>query len=239
MLINQGVRGGPFKGLLAGEQFIERHAQRIDVGARINRIAATLFWRAIGRRTDRGAGHGQIVLAGDLADAEVGDLDHALGGDHKVSRLDVAMHNVVLRGLGQSSCGLNDVRCGFLGCERLAAFGPLVNDVGKICALDEFHHEVDDVVLSAGRIDLDHMRRLEQAGGARLLLEARTHRHVLGEIGGQNFDRAAALEADLATTVHHAHAAFTKHATDFVIPQAGAGQRSLAALEMPAVVHGR
>ena len=52
--------------------------------------------------------------------------------------------------------------------------GTLRDDRTEVAALHVLHDEVDDVVVAAGGVDRDDVRRLDQAGGTRLDLEACT-----------------------------------------------------------------
>jgi hypothetical protein len=81
--------------------------------------------RLLGREVLHGAhdltGRGQRHLVGDAGDAEVGDLDPAVGGDEEVSGLDVAVHEAGrVRGL-QGGGGLRDDVEGLVGGQRSLA----------------------------------------------------------------------------------------------------------------------
>ena len=72
------------------------------------RVPARLLGREVLHRAHDLAGRGERHLVGDAGDAEVGDLDPAVGRDQQVARLDVAVHEAGgVRGL-QGGRGLGD-----------------------------------------------------------------------------------------------------------------------------------
>ena len=88
----------------AGEQLVGEGAKRVDVGRGRDRLAAHLLGRRVLRRHRPAAEPRQrrVVLAlvarivQDLGDAEVEQLDRAVGGDERVRRLEIAMDDEVL-----------------------------------------------------------------------------------------------------------------------------------------------
>ena len=58
-------------------------------------LAHELLGRHVGRRAQHRAGLGHRAAL-DPGDAEIGDLQPALAGQHDVGRLDVAMHHAAL-----------------------------------------------------------------------------------------------------------------------------------------------
>ncbi len=91
-----------------GEQLVEDHAQRIDVGpcVDVHRRWVRLLGRHIGRRADDRSGIaqtlvGQVELRG-LGHAEIDDLGRGTAvdlGDHHVRRLEVAVDDSFLMGM--------------------------------------------------------------------------------------------------------------------------------------------
>ena len=82
----------------AREHLIERHAQRIQVAAVVERLALRLLGAHVQRGAHRHAGLGHLEAVGVLiaAEAEVGDLDLTLPGQQDVLGLDVAMDQAEL-----------------------------------------------------------------------------------------------------------------------------------------------
>ena len=87
------------RGMPAGEQHVQQHAQRKDVGGGRDRLAGHLLGRRVGRRQRRGAvdrergGRAAVVIFEQLGDAEIEQLDLALARDQHVRRLEVAVHD--------------------------------------------------------------------------------------------------------------------------------------------------
>ncbi len=75
------------------EQFVEGGAQRVDVGAVVERPAPAqgLLGAHVAQRADHVAGQRQLAVARDLGQAEVGDPQVAAHVHQQVARLDVAV----------------------------------------------------------------------------------------------------------------------------------------------------
>ncbi len=73
---------------MAGQHFVEHHAQPIDVGARVALACAILFWGGIAWRA-----HGLSVFGlpwlEKARDAKINQLDSALGRQHYIRGLEV------------------------------------------------------------------------------------------------------------------------------------------------------
>ena len=131
----------------AGEQLVEQHAQRVDVGGGGHRLAAHLFGAGVlgrhqlqpgRRRRQRLPGHLGIE---QLGDAEIEQLGDAVLGDQHVGRLDVAVdHQVLVRVLHRRGQLQEDVEPR-VGVEH-ARFGVL----DQRRAVDELHHQVRPAV---------------------------------------------------------------------------------------------
>ena len=79
----------------AGEHLEQEEAERVDVGAGVDRLRLHLLGREVPRGADDRAGSRQVAPALGLRDAEVGDLDGPDVGDEHVRGLDVAMDDAV------------------------------------------------------------------------------------------------------------------------------------------------
>ena len=91
------------RGQLTGErrltmqQLVQDHAQRIDVGRGVDRLALHLLRRHVRGGADHAPGCGQAVFVVDqLRDAEVEDLGLAAVGDEDVVGLQVAVDDLVV-----------------------------------------------------------------------------------------------------------------------------------------------
>ncbi len=83
---------------LEREQFVERNAKGIDVGAVIDRdpLGESLFRAHVAQRADEVSGHRHAGVAGVAGKAEVGDPELTALVEHQVRWLDVAVHNAHL-----------------------------------------------------------------------------------------------------------------------------------------------
>ena len=95
--VHQGGQVVAEERLLGGEALEEHAGQRVDVGARVDRVALEALGRHVVEGADGGAGHRELrpVVAHGVRDAEIGDVDEVVGGHEHVARLDVAVHHAV------------------------------------------------------------------------------------------------------------------------------------------------
>ena len=78
-LVDQGLEIIGRERRPAGQQFIQHHAQRIQIGLAGDLFFPELFGRHIARRTQHVARFRGILLGLDLGDAEIPDLDILIG----------------------------------------------------------------------------------------------------------------------------------------------------------------
>ena len=84
---------------LAVQQLVEDHAQGVDVGGGVDRLALHLLRGHVGGCSDHASGRCQTVLVVDqLGDPEVEDLGLAPVGDQDVVRLQVAVDDLKIVG---------------------------------------------------------------------------------------------------------------------------------------------
>ena len=82
--------------MTAGEQHVQNHAERVDVGRRRDRIAAHLFRRGeLRREGTRALDRDARIVVEQLGDAEVEQLHVAVARDENVRRLEVAMDDEI------------------------------------------------------------------------------------------------------------------------------------------------
>ena len=205
------------EGPLAGHQFIERDAHRIDVGTRIGRgDALDLLRRHVVQGADGGAGLGELMVRGRTGDAEIHQLDHARGRQHHVGGLDVAMDHAAGVRVFQGGQHLHDV------VDRLGRRQrPILEALIEGDALDELHHH-EELIL--------HAHRGAQGGDVRVLQaglyfdfaqKAVGEIGLIDEIGKQHLHGFHAIRDDVADLVDLAHAAGAKDADNLIVADGG------------------
>ena len=204
--------------VLPGEQVIEHDAERVDVGALVDGVAADLLGRHGVRRAEPRADHGQPGLGGvgvqELGDAEVEQLDHALGrgvvavrrsgGDEDVAGLEIAVDDAArVRRLERRADRLQVLE--HLG-RRDAPL--VVEHAAQVGALEQLHHvERPPVGQLAELVDVDDVRVLDHVDRQRLAQEARDHLGRARQLATQDLDRRATAEQPVLGLVDRAAAA--------------------------------
>jgi len=164
----------------AGDEFVEQHAERVDIRRRRDREPSALLRASIVRRQGadadrcrRGIGRESGVVE-EPGDAEVEYLGHAVGRHEDVGRFDVSMNDAVpVRAMHGGAHATKQVQARRQGQRALAAVG------GDGHAFDVFHREVRVAVgRQAGVDEPDDVRMaergedltfgLETAGGRRI-----------------------------------------------------------------------
>ena len=166
----------------AGEQLEEHHPQGEHVGPGIELLGARLLRRHVGDLPLQLPARG--LLAGDLGDAEVDQLDRAVGGDQQVLRADVTVDDAarlaapvgegvgVVEPLGRPGDQLH----GHRHRHGLLELARRLVDPGHALTLDELHHDVEGALVFTQLVDLHHVPVREPRGEARLREE---HLHVI------------------------------------------------------------
>ena len=133
------------KGKAAGEYPIKHHTDRPDIGSSIGGLAQQSFRRDVMKGSDDHAGLGVAGKVLQAGDAEVDDLDVAIGLEHDVGRLDVAVHHAHAVRIAETEAELvNHVQL-FNQGELAAGLEQILQRI----AADEFHDDVGKAVLLA------------------------------------------------------------------------------------------
>ena len=173
-----------------GQHLVEHDAEAVDVRAMVDAVelAAGLFGAHVGRRADGGAGDGLMIsqaaelqLGGGLqqrlgradhfGQTPIHDQDLAVGPDHEVARLEIAMHHATAVGEGHGVADLEEQLDDFETV--LGRTGAPSQPVGEDDALDPFHGVEDRAVgQHADVVHRHHARVFELGGDLHLVQEA-------------------------------------------------------------------
>ena len=176
-------------GSVPGEQLVEHDPDRVEVGARVDRVALRLLGREVLRGAHDRAGLGHVGRAG-ARDPEVGDLGAPLVVDDHVVRLDVAVHDPAPVGEAR---GLEDLDHE-VDRERRLERAVVAHDLLEVAALQELHRDVVGAVPLAAVEDLHDVGVLQPGGAGRLAAEALDELGVLGEAPVEQLQRDLAAE---------------------------------------------
>ena len=122
---------------LPGQALMGHDAQRVEVGRGGRGLTRAPLGGQVTGGADQHPGTGDRLRPGRLRDAEIGDLDHAIGADQQVARLDVPVDQPgPVRG-GQPAGGLGDDVHRPRRIERAVVQHPGQREPGH-----ELHHQV-------------------------------------------------------------------------------------------------
>ena len=148
--------------------------------------------------------------------AEVEDLEPAVGGDHQVRGLDVAVHDPAGVGLAEGVRHLRAEAHDFLDPQ-----GAPADPLREGLPLDELLRDVERRRAArllrgrlAGLVDGGDAGVREDGGGAGLAQEALARRGVAGVLGAHELQRDVAAEDAVARPVDDAHAARAEASDD-------------------------
>ncbi len=186
------------------------NGKRVHVAGRRSLLAERLFRRDVVRGAHHHAGAGDRGGVRGLGDAEVGQLHRAVGPDHDVARLDVAVHvTAFVRGLQREAGLLQDVQ-GLLGGEAVV----LGQDRGQRLALDQLHHQVRGVLRPVrqrgGLAVVVHggdAGVVERCGRASLGAEAVQELGVAAQLRLEHLHRDPAVQSGVRGVPHLTHPA--------------------------------
>ena len=180
----------------AGEHLGQHDPDAVDVDRRPRRLAAELLRREVAQRAGDGPGRRQSAFGvlHDPGDAEVDQPGSAVGFDQDVARLDVAMDDASLVGVGERLCDLRRDPGGFRGRQGTVAPDPVAQRLARDELEDHRRRRVVDVDI----VDGDDARMRQRRRGAGLLFEARAHGRVREEVAVEHLDRDRPIEHRVA-----------------------------------------
>ncbi|MQY16850.1 hypothetical protein SRB5_70530 [Streptomyces sp. RB5] len=201
----------------SGEEFVEDDAERVEVGVRAHRAAHRLLRGHVRGAADGDAGAGEAggVDVEDGGDAEVQDGEVALGADHDVAGLEVAVDDRDGVHGGEDRAELGGHGGGPVAGVRLV-LGEVVGEVG---ALNVLHDEVQLVAVGPRVVHGDQPRMPDAGGDPAFAQEAAAQVAGLGAVGRarvEQLDGDAAFEGVVVALPDLAHAALADERGELV-----------------------
>ena len=201
-------------GAAAGDHFVKREAQRVDVGTGVGLTGADLLGRHIGEGSHGQAGAGEARPAGGARDAEIGELDDAAGGDQDVGGLDIAVNHAALVRERQRRQDLVDVTDGRRDLDR-----PVAQRLFQADAFHQFQDHDQAVFDAQGGVERRDVGMLEAGVDFDLAQKAVGQRGVLVQIGEDDLHGLLAVREQAAHAEDLAHAAAAQNAGDLIIAE--------------------
>jgi hypothetical protein len=179
----------PLKAVLAGQHLVQHHTEGPDVGAAVERLAPHLLGAHVSHRAGPLSRRGELAPR-KLGDAEVQDLEHAVGGDHEVRRLDVPVDHAPLVGLGQPASRLQGE-----GDDLGRGHRPPLQAPRQRLALVVRHRDEELAVLRlADLVDGADVEMVERGRGLGLGAEPFLRGLLEAQVRRQELEREGALE---------------------------------------------
>ena len=203
---------------LTRQAVVQDAAERVDVGAAVERLAPDLLGAAVVDCPEEGAGLCHRLGARALGEAEVAEVGVPVG-EQDVRRLEVAMDQVGAVGVVEGTADL-------LGDpERIGpGEGSALPDLRlQARTVHVAHCEVQDTVDLVCVVDRDHVRVVERSGELRLAEEARAKVRVAGQGGRDHLECDPPLESRVRREVDGPHAAPAEDGLDLVRAELVAG----------------
>ena len=202
--------------MLAGCELPGDDAEREEIGAAVDVATAQLLGRHVARRSRCGAilgqpGHGAIVRIGDARQAEVENLDVAVGPADEVLRLQIPVDDVAGMGGREAGGDIDERRDQPVGSDRSA------RELGAQRV--SFHQLGRDVELAVDFLEREDRRDRfvrERRGGAGFAREPIAVTPIARVLRRQRLERDRSPEALVTRSVDDAHAAAADFFEDLV-----------------------
>jgi hypothetical protein len=176
---------------------------------------------SVGESGEVGRGGGPRRRVHRLGEAEIEDLDLALGRELDVPGLEVPVDDSLLvSGLERLGDLAGD------GEDLFEREGAALQPLGEILSLDELHDEGADTARLLEAVDRGDVGVLQLGEELRFALEARETLGVGGECLGQDLDRDLAPELRVGRPVDDPHPALAERAGDLVGSEAASGRET-------------
>ena len=216
-----------------GRQLVDQDAEREQIAARIDRLAADLLRRHVRHRAHdlpraeigftvaAWVSAGSTSERGQLGETEVQHLDAALARHHHVRRFQIAVHHALLvrgdQGVGQRDRQVEHLR------QRQSAGR---DERGEIATVDQLHRQKARARHVLDGVQGDDVRMIERRDRLGFALEAGQAIRRRGHVLGQHLEGDVAAETRVARAVHLAHPARTERGDDLVDTETGAGRKT-------------
>ena len=195
-----------------GRHLVKDDAERVDVGAGVDRLALDLLRAHVFRGPDHDPRPGDALPLERAGDTEIHDVDAAALVDHDVLRLEVAVDDAVAVGLGQAPGDLQGDRHGPAGRQ----LSDLADEALEVLAVDIFHGDVGRALRPA---DVEHAADIlvdDRAGRLELVAETLDRLGVGGHFGPEELQGDLLVELGVVDLVDPAHAAAAELLDDLV-----------------------
>ena len=199
--------------LTAGQHVVEDKAERVDVGAVIDSLALRLLGRHVLERAHDGTQRRRRAGCTHRArDAEIHDQRAAVGRDHDVLGLEIAVHDADFVGGAEARRDL--LRDRERARHRQLALA--LQHVREVLPFDERHRQVLDAVELAQIVNADDVLVGDLAGEHELALEAPLDfaggPGIEENFGPNDLQRDGDAKLGVPRLIHDTHAAGAKHA---------------------------
>ena len=159
---------------------------------------------------------GQTRVFFQFGEAEVEHLQPAIGGNHHVGGLQIAMRDAALMGRADRVGQWNGER--EQAIEREAGLG---DQIRKCLAIDELEREERDAASFFDRMNRDDVRVIERRGRPCLAIEPFAAVRIACQLASQDLERDSALQPGIVGEVDLSHPAFANELNDPVVPEGG------------------
>ena len=218
----------------AREDLEDHDAERVDVAAEVDLLAARLLRAHVLGRAHDEAGRGRRGRGGApfLGDPEVHQPDLAARVAHDVGRLQVAVDDAHVVDRAQAVRELQRRREGLLDRQPAA----LAQDLAQVDALHVLHRDVAQALVLAVLVDAADVLVADAPGQLDLGLEAPGDLGIARDLRPQHLDRDVLVEQPVVGAVDDAHAALAELLLDLVAAghdgaQTKGGRQGLPACE--------
>ena len=209
---------------LAGEALVQHEAEGVEVGATVQPATAHLLRGQVLGRAHHHVVAGEVVTTTQrLGDAEVGQQHLAVGCDHHVARLHVAVDEPrCVRSVERARQRHADVH-GQLGAELAL----LVQEATQRLAVDVLHHHGLAIAVGDGVEHLHDVRVVHAGDRDRLAAEPLGDHRIRGEVRLEQLDGDSPVQRQVGAEPHLRHAALRDATFQPVAPgkNGGSGRR--------------